>query len=101
MNLYHSCIAVAPKKIGAEMRYTIALACLTGSLPRPRSASGTFSQNSHTCLFSLSGSVEGTRSVAQRGGAGVTDALSRSTTRGNIFPRFDSLNDKKENTCRA
>jgi hypothetical protein len=70
MNPYQLCITDAAKIRGAELRYRIVLAHVTGSPPRPRSASGTLSQNAHILAFSLSSSVEGTRSVAKARGGG-------------------------------
>lgn len=40
MNLYHLCIAVAPKKIRREMPYPTGVPVFAGSPPRPRHASG-------------------------------------------------------------
>ena len=76
MNSYHLCIADAPKKIAAKNRHNIhiyrcinVLSHVTGTRPRPRSASGTLPYFRTTVLQLLISTGQGTRSVASAAGS--------------------------------
>jgi hypothetical protein len=71
MNSYQLRITVAPKKIGAEMRYVIALMGFTGSPPRPPSGSGISPLFPFIKANCLPAPGPDTRSVAYRGGVAL------------------------------